>query len=132
MELRDMKAYTLNITPQATPRPRFSRWGAYNTPKYTEYKKALEVLLKGLEIPNKDYYQLSTTMFFPYPKSTPKKNRLEGGLHRNRLDCDNIVKGLQDAMQNCGVLINDSQISDLIVRKRWTTKSEGYIIFELI
>ncbi len=123
--------HTIPITAKPAPRPRFSKWGAYNTADYTKHKQSLELLLNSLHIPKHDWCKLSVLCAFPYSKSEPKKNRIDSQPHRNKFDCDNLIKPLCDAMQNIGVLINDSQLSEMAIKKIYTTKAEGYITFRL-
>lgn len=124
--------YTLNITPQTSPRPRVTRFATYMPAKYVEYKKSLISAIKETGIPFGDYEELHITCFFPYPKATPKKNRIEGTKHKKKPDADNILKGIKDAITQALIIKDDNQISDCVIRKRYTVEPEGRIVFELI
>jgi Holliday junction resolvase RusA-like endonuclease len=120
-----------NIEPVAASRPRFNtKTGtAYTASKYDKFKKALILLCK--RIPKGDYFSIEMEFYFAYPKSTPKKNLVDGALHQKKSDIDNVCKGVLDALEQAGVLNNDSKISDLIARKRYTTNPKGFIKLKL-
>ena len=114
-----------------TPRPRASRFGVYNPKKYTDYKKSLITYLLSLNIPNKDYDYIHAKFYVPYPKSTPKKNLIDNFPLRQCFDCDNVIKGLCDSLEQANVIGDDRQISSMYIEKYRTIKPEGYIEFEL-
>lgn len=65
---------------------------------------------------------LFITYFFPYTSSTPKKiiGACNGGMFvpmTQRPDVDNISKAVIDVMTKCGFFVDDSQISELVLRK---------------
>lgn len=124
--------YLLDITPQTSPRPRFLKSGiVYMPSSYMKYKRDVMFLMKLLKIPKADYSEIELIACFPYPKSTPLKNRIEGVKMRVKPDYDNTAKFLSDCLEELGILENDSQISDGIIRKRYTTRTTGYIKFTL-
>lgn len=127
-----MNWYTFDITPVAASRPRFSsKSGTVHTaPKYSKYKKALTLMFK--RIPKGDYASIVLEFIFPYPKSTPKKHRIEGSLHRVKPDSDNLCKGVLDALEQAGVLLNDSKVAQQIVTKKYTLEANGSIRFKLL
>jgi Holliday junction resolvase RusA-like endonuclease len=114
-----------------TPRPRASRFGVYNPKKYTDYKKSLITYLLSLNIPNKDYDYIHAKFYVSYPKSTPKKNLIDNFPLRQCFDCDNVIKGLCDSLEQANVIGDDRQISSMYIEKYRTIKPEGYIEFEL-
>jgi len=114
-----------------TPRPRASRFGVYNPKKYTDYKKSLITYLLSLNIPSKDYDYIHAKFYVSYPKSTPKKNLIDNYPLRQCFDCDNVIKGLCDSLEQANVIGNDRQISSMYIEKYRTIKPEGYIEFEL-
>ena len=59
--------------------------------------------------------------FFPYPSSTPKKDRHKIGPMNERPDASNITKGICDAMTESGFWPDDSFINTETSRKRRTT-----------
>lgn len=123
--------YRIPIEPMPTPRPRASRFGVYNPKKYTDYKKSLITYLLSLNIPSKDYDYIHAKFYVSYPKSTPKKNLIDNYPLRQCFDCDNVIKGLCDSLEQANVIGNDRQISSMYIEKYRTIKPEGYIEFEL-
>lgn len=113
--------YTIPVVPQTSPRPRLSRYGTYMPKKYTDYKKTIVGYLKTLSIPVEPYCEIVMVFYFPFPKSTPKKNMVEGKLHQITPDWDNLAKGFCDSLQDAGIIKNDSQICNAVVRKFYTT-----------
>ena len=123
--------YRIPTTPIPTPRPRLGKYGAYNTTKYTAYKKSLIQWLSLLKIPAKDYDYIHARFYVPYSKSTPKKNRINNFPLRTNFDCDNVIKGLCDALEQAYILKDDRQLSSMFIQKYRTTEENGYIEFEL-
>ena len=132
--------YKINICPKPTPRPRVKtifKNGkrincTYYPPDYQKYKDTLTLMIKQLNIPQKDYHTLWVTFGIPYPKTVKggKKERIEGKLHQLKLDFDNIYKGFADSLTQSGSIFDDSKISIVHGSKVWTN-SEGYIKFML-
>jgi Holliday junction resolvase RusA-like endonuclease len=128
----DKLQYTLPIDPYPTSRPRLGKnRNTYNTSKYTKYKNNLIILLKSLHIPQQDYSYVRINFYFPYPKSTPQKDRVDGAPMRYKYDVDNLIKGLFDALQQSGVVQDDRIISGVYAEKLFTTNEQGCIEFEL-
>lgn len=123
--------YRLQITPQPTPRPRLGANGAYNPTKYTKYKSDLIFLLKGLKVPPMDYDYIHARFYLPYAKSTPKKRLINNFPLRTNFDCDNVIKGLCDALEQAKIVEDDRHLSSMFIEKFRTTDSLGYIEFEL-
>jgi Holliday junction resolvase RusA-like endonuclease len=123
--------YTLPIDPYPTSRPRLGKHGAYNTSKYTKYKNDLILLMKSLHIPKEDYSYVRIHFYFPYPSSTPKKDRIEKAPMRYKYDVDNLIKAIFDALQQSGIVEDDRVISGVYAEKLFTTNQQGYIEFEL-
>ena len=82
-------------------------------PEYRDYKDNLADYLKELEWDENAYWcKMFMAAIYPYPKGTPRHlkegiYRLSGGM---RGDWDNLAKPIPDALQDIGVLDNDSQI----------------------
>lgn len=127
-----METQHIDIVPMPTPRPRVGKHGAYNTPKYTQYKRDLGFLLKALHIPKDDYGVLYATFAFPFPKTVKggEKAKIEYLPMRDKCDCDNLSKGLMDALESVGIIEDDRQIYELHVSKL-RTNTGGYIKFRL-
>lgn len=101
-----------------TPRPRFNGRFAYMPKTYVQYQKDLVALILEQGIPKDDYFKIHIIFHFSYPKSTPKKNRLEGLPMRNKFDCDNLAKGVMDALEKAEIIENDRQF--------WSIQSEKF------
>jgi Holliday junction resolvase RusA-like endonuclease len=137
-----MYRYKIFIDPQPTPRPRFrvqkiNKGGkviemvkTYYPQNYSLYKKTVGLLIQELNIPYKEYGVLYARFASPYPKNTAKKRLIEGQLMQNKYDLDNVEKGLMDAMQDIGLILDDKQICIKITDKV-RTAGRGYISFDL-
>jgi Holliday junction resolvase RusA-like endonuclease len=123
--------YLIPITPIPTPRPQLGKFGVYNTKKYTEYKKKLIMWISLLKIPKDDYDFIHAKFYIPYAKNTAKKNLIEGAYLKQKFDCDNIIKGLLDALEQSKVIENDRCICSMFVEKFRTCKEFGRIEFKL-
>ena len=112
-------------------RPRFNtKTGkAHNDRDYQKIKNILTLLFKGkkikidnkvtkVDIPKADYFGITVYFFFPYTY----KKVMEDEKHRHVPDWDNLIKPVQDALVKAKVIKDDGQISDGIVRKRWSKK----------
>lgn len=124
--------YTLPIDPYPTSRPRLGKNGnTYNTSKYTKYKSNLIILMKSLHIPKNDYSYVRIHFYFPYPKATAQKDRIQNAPMRYKYDVDNLIKAIFDALQQSGIVEDDRIISGVYAEKLFTTNEQGYIEFEL-
>lgn len=110
---------TIKLPPFPAPRPRFSKFGTYNTPEYTNYKTAFALLAKR---ECKTYFsgaiRLEVTFFMQMPKPLSKKKRSEliGQYHIKKPDTDNLIKTVKDSLE--GIFYkNDSQICEVIAKK---------------
>ena len=129
--MRPLK-YNIELTPKPTPRPRLGKYGVYNKSEYKKYQTDMMYFVNSLNIPKDDYSHLTARFYFPYPKKTSKKNRIDYALMRNKCDLDNLVKGLMDVLEKTSVINNDRQISSLFLEKRYTLRECGHIEFELL
>ena len=114
---------TLLLTPQPAPRPRFSKFGTYNSKKYTEYKEAIQMLVLSKKMPffYTEALDLEVVFYMPIPESFSKKKRvaLDGAYHVKRPDTDNLLKAFKDAL-NGTLYRDDSQISSLYAKKLYS------------
>ena len=100
-----------------TPRVRVSRWGAYNVPRYTDYKE----LIKNSVVVDKVLTgALKVELIFQIkiPKSWTKKRKAG---YKDEIpigDCDNFAKGIMDALQK-HLFEDDRQVIELRVQKRY-------------
>ena len=123
--------YSIPITPKPTPRPRLGKHGAYNPKSYTAYKKKLVQWLALLKVPSSDYNFIYAKFYVPYPKNTPKKDRIDCMPLDKVFDCDNVIKGLCDALEQGNIIPNDRCFSTMLIEKYRTTEEHGRIEFEL-
>lgn len=136
--LAGMFHYTIYLKPRPTPRPRAGkgfggRAQVYNDPKYTAYKESLISIfgMMGIKQPKKPFQRIYMECGLPYPKSTPKYKKLEGSFHLLKPDWDNFVKGVQDGLEQAGIIHADGGIAVGLVIKRYTLQPTGYIKFSL-
>ena len=112
----------LDIAGMPTPRPRFNGKFAYMPKTYNDYQKSLVALIHEIGIEKRDYCRIKMTFHFSYPKSTPKYKRLDGAPLRSKFDCDNLAKGVMDALEKAGVVDDDRQFYQVKVDKYRTTE----------
>lgn len=67
------------------------------------------------------------TVKFLYP---PTIKHTHGTPKTTKPDCSNIIKSLEDAMQDCGYFTNDSAVASLIVEKYYSEVTGIYIKIE--
>ena len=110
--------FTFGGEPVPAMRPRVAGRRAYTPPKYKKYKEALANAIK------KEYGYFSWDIPEPNSKERTKylaNNRyiLSVNVYRrtNRGDADNFLKSVQDALQDSGVIADDSQIDRATVEK---------------
>lgn len=120
--------------PKGQPRPRaFSRGGkaaVYDPATAEGWKSCVATALKDFEGRGLDAaLMLALTFHMPRPKGhfSASKSRLGqllaafvGTLFTKKPDADNLAKAVMDALTAIGVWRDDDQITDLIVRKRYT------------
>ena len=123
--------FNIPITPMPTPRPRLGRGGVYNTKSYSQYKKNLITYIKSLNIDKDEYDYIHARFFIPFPKNTPKKRQIEGLPLKTNFDCDNVIKGLCDALEQADVITNDRCLWSMFIEKFRTNNSYGRIEFDL-
>lgn len=116
------------ITPKATPRPRIAKRGkisiAYYPKEYQAYKDQIKQLA-GLIC--KNFYSgplsMKINFYMPIPASLSKKKKAElvDQWHIKKPDCDNLAKGVKDALEGIAY-VNDSQICNLVISKVYSIK----------
>ncbi|MDM0006469.1 RusA family crossover junction endodeoxyribonuclease [Variovorax sp. J22G73] len=108
--------HVLTVVPQVAPRPRFSKWGAYEPASYTKYKKELKALL-----PPNDVQRLGelivTAEFVCKPIAKSKFTTPLG-------DIDNFAKPLMDVLTQAGWYGDDRQIVQTHLCKRFPEQGE--------
>ena len=114
--------------PKGWSRPADSPFGGRHrfTPKKQRSEQTLIGLLAARAMAGRTMLtgaiDLRVGAFFEVPKSWTKAKRaaaLQGQPHRSKPDADNICKLLKDALNNV-VWVDDCQVSDLAIRKRYS------------
>lgn len=117
--------------PTAKARPRFSKWGAYNTKETMDYEKLVKdiYMLSEQEIIEGEIVAV-IECYFKVPKSASKANRLLmlSNIARpiKKPDVDNLAKICLDALNKLAYK-DDSQIVDLRIRK-WYSDEPRVVI----
>jgi Holliday junction resolvase RusA-like endonuclease len=99
--------------------------GRFANSKATKAKANLLTLLHPHrpETPLEGPLELVVGWAYPWRKSEPKKNRVDGFKWCDtRPDVDNLAKMLLDAMTTAGFWNDDSQIASLCFEKTWSDK----------
>lgn len=122
--------FVLETTGMPTPRPRFNGKFAYMPKSYNDYQKRLVALLLELGVPKGEYKRIHLVFHFAYPKSTPKYKRLDGVPLLHKFDCDNLAKGVMDALEKAEVVADDRQFYSIKVEK-FRTLGEDKIYIRL-
>lgn len=117
---------SLDVTPTAKGRPRFTRTGRSYTPKKTADAEALIKEIVGYQWKEGQLEgALSVTIEFwmPIPKSwsEKKKREYEGVPHISRPDLDNMTKLILDSLNEI-CWKDDSQIAELSLLKAYLAK----------
>lgn len=121
--------------PKITTRGMFAR--AYTPAKTRRYEDLIKIAAAEVMLdcpPIEGALVLTVTAYVPMPKSLSKKDRAEAveGTKKptTRPDADNYAKAALDGCN--GVLFrDDSQVTDLIVRKRYSERPRLVITLEL-
>lgn len=126
-----MLEFNLHIPcePVACPRPRVSRFGVYYPKKYKDFKKnVLQALndIMYLHIPYLgDGVHISYKFIMKRPKSLYRKQDSDGRiLHTKKPDLDNLVKAINDVLQETPLLSDDSIIHSMYAEKLYSAKHE--------
>lgn len=126
--------------PTGKGRPRFRRMGNFvqtYTPTATaDYEKLVRLRFQnvGGAITDKPV-KIEIVAFFAPPKSARKKDKIEMLANRilpeKKPDCDNIAKIILDALNKIAY-IDDSQVIELVVKKRYSAEAKVIVHIEEI
>jgi Holliday junction resolvase RusA-like endonuclease len=116
--MENHKAF-IPLQPMAAPRPRVTRNGTYNDPKYTNYKKAIALIVKSKFKVSDKPIGMYVDFYFEQPKSWSKKKKEETLWHTSKPDIDNLQKGVKDALNGIAY-VDDSQVCYVITRKQYS------------
>lgn len=104
------------------PRPRVTRNGTYNDPKYTNYKKAIALYCqRHFEVSDKPI-AMHLIFLFDIPKSWNKAKKDRAIWHTSRPDSDNLVKGVKDALNGIAYS-DDAQVCYVSAKKQYAEVS---------
>ena len=112
------------LNPVAASRPRVSKWGTYFSGPYKDFRNEVVAVIHstlGEWTPTASPIKVKVGV---YPIK-PRTSKLE----YPRPDVDNYAKAVLDSC-NEKVWVDDSQIVELIVTKRWSD-AEGYFTLEI-
>ena len=113
--------------PAPQPRPRMTRHGhAYNPPTADAWKATIAMVIerdhKGKTF-GKEAVSVVLYLHIPRPKSHfNAKGQLKPNapmVHTQKPDVDNYAKAILDQLVKSGVMHDDSQITGLVVVKKW-------------
>ena len=118
--------------PKPAPRPRVTKFGTYNDPKYTAYKKALRLVASAqIKEPLEGAVKMSIVFQFKKPKSWSKKKKAAAFWHTQKPDADNLQKAVKDALNGLAYK-DDSQVCDMDVVKIWGDSDRVMVELEKI
>ncbi len=112
----------LEMRPMPAPRPRVTKFGTYNDPRYTAYKQAVALQCRRyFKEPISGAVKMELVFQFKTPKSWSKKRQAEAirrGYHTQKPDGDNLEKGIKDALNGIAY-IDDAQVAEVNKVKVW-------------
>lgn len=115
----------IEARPLPAPRPRVTRRGTYNDPKYTAYKKALGLIASNrIKQPLTNEIAIKIDFFYDIPKSWNKKKKAAAKWHTNKPDIDNLIKTVLDALNGIAFK-DDSQVVHIVARKQYCNGTNG-------
>ena len=112
------------ITPMPAPRPRVTKNGTYNDPKYTKHKQIIGLFAKKIfktPHPKDTPIMMNIDFYFEIPKSWNRAKRENAKWHTSRPDKDNLEKSVKDALNGIAYH-DDSQVCDGRVRKMYSDR----------
>lgn len=102
--------------PVPAKRARVTRNGTFNPPEYTRYKRGLAITLRQeFEAMLPQVLDKDRSKFIRHHRYWLEADFYLG--HRRAMDADNLGKTLLDALQESGLILNDSQVDVLTCRK---------------
>lgn len=126
-------AFKIDVEPVGKGRPRFTRDGHAYTPERTrKFESAVRAHAYGFmkrmganRIPAEVPVDVRVVACFPIPKSWSKKKKADAARLIPRIDVDNVLKAVLDAM-NGVVFEDDRQVVKAVAEKRY--EEEGRVI----
>lgn len=130
------KSFVFHVagTPRPQPRPRFIKGRAVSTasPKAKLWRTAVERAIKCAISASQRATPLFTgpVRVFATFAFEPASPDLIDKPHTHKPDGDNLMKLIQDVMERCGVVKNDSQIARVEPVKWWGSKPGVAVLIE--
>lgn len=117
------------VSPVACPRPRVTRFGVYYPKTYKVYKTKIVSHIRSLGVYGSalPYKALEVKYVFvlPRPKRLMRRKDYDGRiLHTKKPDLDNLIKAINDSMQEAGLFADDSLICLSSSAKYYASKAE--------
>ena len=114
----------LDNKPMSASRPRVSKWGAYYSKTYMNYRKEVSLILNKIKnkypIDEKALFRVDLEFICYKPKSPSNKDC-------PRYDIDNLIKAPLDSITHAKMIWNDDiQIIEVSASKRYQDKGEPY------
>lgn len=125
-------AFEVSGTPRPQPRPRFVKGRVISTadPKAKLWRLMVKRAVDRAMSEREGFtgaVKLSVVFRF---RPVESKLSLIGQAHTHKPDADNLLKALQDVMEECGVFRNDSQISKPEPVKLWAHEAGMGVVVE--
>lgn len=128
-------AFRVDVDPVGKGRPRFTRDGHAYTPERTrKFEAAVRShacgFMKRMEAPRIPVgvpIDVRVLALFPIPKSWSKKKKAEAAKLIPRIDVDNVLKAVLDAL-NGVVFEDDRQIVKAVAEKRYSN-APGVVVY---
>jgi Holliday junction resolvase RusA-like endonuclease len=131
--------------PIPASRPRVTKWGTFNSKRYSQYKQKCALMLQAAyrrRTPIGMAVAVSIEVVIPRPKSRPRSGLAAlywladqdypapvGGCWG---DIDNYIKGIFDAAQMAGVIANDSQVVEVTATKHAGDQPGVYVQVSIV
>lgn len=126
--------FTIPGTPVAKGRPRTGRYGTYTPQKTVEYENLVKIAAPQGE-PLQGALRARIELYFPIPKSKPKKQReaMQAGEIRptKKPDCDNCIKSITDALNGIAYT-DDSQIVSIECEKWYSDRPRAEVMIDYV
>lgn len=126
---------TLPVQPVACPRPRVTKYGTYYPKTYKQFMSSTKALInedvirfidENKQLLKAGALSIDYTFIFRRPKALQaKKFSAARILHIKRPDLDNLIKAVNDLLQNTGLIKDDSQICSFTGSKYYAGKGES-------
>ena len=115
------------VKPKPAPRPRVTKFGAYNDKDYTSWKNGLKLLAKSkIKQPLEGAIEINIEFLYSIPKSWSKKDKENANYHTFKPDIDNLIKSVLDGLNGIAYK-DDSQVCKIEAIKRYGDKDSVII-----